>query len=110
MSPSPQRDPVRAPLRRANTRHFAGHFGGTVRSVPERAYYRDTEELAEHVNRLSRRVVPAHCDGDGNVVDATEPSSFWCLLGPGDSEPTAEHEAVERARRAATTAASETRP
>lgn len=76
----------------------------------ERAYYRDTEELAEHVNRLSRRVVPAHCDGDGNVVDATEPSSFWCLMGPGDSEPTAEYEAAERAHRAATTAASQTRP
>ncbi len=59
---------------------------------------RDTEAPSETA-RPSRRVVPAHCDGLGEVKDATKGDTFWLVLGPGEPEPTAERQLIARAER-----------
>jgi hypothetical protein len=78
--------------------HFVQPLAGWL-IQEERAYYRDTQEPAEHLDP-SRRVVPACCDGTGDVSDATESFNFWCVFGPGQPMPTAEAEISERERRA----------
>jgi hypothetical protein len=59
---------------------------------------RDTDAPATTA-RPSRRVVPAHCDGLGEVKDATKGDTFWLVLGPGEPEPTAERQLIARAER-----------
>lgn len=44
-----------------------------------------------------RRVVAA-IDVDGEVEPAFTLHTYWCVLGPSDSEPTADEEAQERTR------------
>lgn len=45
----------------------------------------------------ARRVVAAVLDGD-ELTPAAAASNFWCVLGPGDPQPTSDEEAAERAR------------
>jgi hypothetical protein len=62
------------------------------------AYCRDTDAPTKTA-RPSRRVVPAHCDGLGEVKDATKGDTFWLVLGPGEPMPTAEQQLIARAER-----------
>jgi hypothetical protein len=62
------------------------------------AYHHDTNEPAATA-RPSRRVVPAHCDGMGEIKDATTGNNFWLVLGPGEPGPTAEQQLIARAER-----------
>jgi hypothetical protein len=62
------------------------------------ADHRDTDRPAATA-RPSRRVVPAHCNGLGEVKDATKGDNFWLVLGPGEPGPTAEQQLIARAER-----------
>ncbi len=62
------------------------------------AYHRDTDEPTAAA-RPSRRVVPAQCDGMGEIKDATKGDNFWLVLGPGEPGPTAEQQLIARAER-----------
>lgn len=55
----------------------------------QNACRRDTDESAATA-RPARRVVPAHCNGMGEIKDATKDNTFWLVLGPGESGPTVE--------------------
>jgi hypothetical protein len=61
-------------------------------------YHYDTEEPTATASP-SRRVVPAHCDGMGEIKDATKGNNFWLVLGPGEPGPTAEQQLIARAER-----------
>jgi hypothetical protein len=61
-------------------------------------YHQDTDETAATA-KPSRRVVPAHCDGRGEIKDATEGNNFWLVLKPGEPGPTAEQQLIARAER-----------
>ena len=65
---------------------------------PEDTSRRDTDAPATTA-RPSRRVVPAHCGSLGEVKDATKGDTFWLVLGPGESEPTAGRQLIARAER-----------
>lgn len=62
------------------------------------AYHRDTDEPAARA-RPARRVVPAHCDGMGEIRDATKGNTFWLVLGPGEPGPPVEQQLIVRAER-----------
>jgi hypothetical protein len=60
--------------------------------------HRYTDESAATA-RPFRRVVPAHCDGIGEIKNATKDKTFWLALGPGEPGPTVEQQLIVRAER-----------
>jgi hypothetical protein len=72
--------------------------GWLIQEQDADAYHRDTDEPAATA-RPSRRVVPAHCDGMGEIKDATKGNTFWLVLGPGEPGPTVEQQLIVRAER-----------
>ncbi|MCA1706199.1 MAG: hypothetical protein LC808_24210 [Actinobacteria bacterium] len=72
--------------------------GWLIQEQDAYSYPRETEESAATV-RPSRRVVPARCDGMGEIKDATKGNTFWLVLGPGEPGPTVEQQLIVRAER-----------
>ena len=72
--------------------------GWLIQEQDAYACHRGTDASAATA-RPSRRVVPAHCDGMGEIKDATTDKTFWLVLGPGEPGPTVGQQLIVRAER-----------
>jgi hypothetical protein len=72
--------------------------GWLIQEQDAYAWHRGTDQSAATV-RPSRRVVPARCDGMGEIKDATKDKTFWLVLGPGEPGPTVGQQLIVRAER-----------